>query len=171
MLTIRKATPADAALLARLAEQTFRDTFAPDNTAANMDAHCREAFGEAIQAAEIAAPNRTNLLMEEGGEFVGFSQLRWRPAPACVTGRSPGEIQRFYIVKGWHGRGLAAPLMNACLAEARARGSDVVWLGVWERNPRAISFYRKFGFTEVGDHVFVVGDDPQRDIIMSRPLV
>jgi ribosomal protein S18 acetylase RimI-like enzyme len=61
--------------------------------------------------------------------------------------------------------------MNACLAELINRGSDVAWLGVWERNPRAISFYRKLGFMEVGDHIFPLGHDPQRDIIMVRSVV
>ena len=50
------------------------------------------------------------------------------------------------------------------------RGCDVVWLGVWERNPRAISFYRKVGFAEVGEHVFQLGSDPQRDVVMALTL-
>ena len=59
-------------------------------------------------------------------------------------------------------------LIHKCFAEFAAQGSDIVWLGVWEQNPRAISFYRKLGFTEVGEHIFQVGTDPQRDIIMKR---
>ena len=91
-------------------------------------------------------------------------------APSCVTARAPGEIQRLYVVKEWHGRGVAQALMDACIGEMKVRGTDIVWLGVWERNPRAIAFYRKFGFTETGDHVFPLGRDPQRDIVMVRPL-
>ena len=60
--------------------------------------------------------------------------------------------------------------MNASIDRIRERGSDLVWLGVWERNPRAISFYRKNGFVEVGSHVFRLGNDPQRDIIMARSV-
>jgi RimJ/RimL family protein N-acetyltransferase len=60
--------------------------------------------------------------------------------------------------------------MNACIDVMRDRRSDVVWLGVWERNPRAIAFYRKFGFVEVGDKVFPLGTDPQRDIVMARSV-
>ncbi|MFN0097433.1 MAG: GNAT family N-acetyltransferase [Gemmatimonadaceae bacterium] len=53
---------------------------------------------------------------------------------------------------------------------ARHAGAEPLWLGVWERNPRAIAFYRKFGYADVGAHVFVVGTDPQTDRIMTRPL-
>jgi ribosomal protein S18 acetylase RimI-like enzyme len=59
--------------------------------------------------------------------------------------------------------------MGACLGEIAARGADVAWLGVWEHNPRAIAFYRKWGFVEVGEHTFPVGDDPQRDLVLCRP--
>jgi len=47
---------------------------------------------------------------------------------------------------------------------------DVVWLGVWEQNNRALAFYQKFGFKKTGDHIFCVGDDPQRDVILSRAV-
>ena len=60
--------------------------------------------------------------------------------------------------------------MRACLDEMERRGYDVVWLGVWERNPRAIAFYGKFEFREAGEHVFPVGNDSQRDIVLVRPL-
>ena len=81
----------------------------------------------------------------------------------------PGEIQRLYVARDYHGRGVAHDLMKACLDEMTRHGSDVVWLGVWERNPRAIAFYRKFGFKEAGHHVFAPGNDPQRDVVMVRP--
>ncbi|MDQ5979318.1 MAG: diamine N-acetyltransferase [Verrucomicrobiota bacterium] len=170
MPVIRKADLADAPQLALIAERTFRDTFAGQNTAENMDQHCRLSYGAALQAEEISAPHRVTLLAKEAGVIVGFAQLRWKGAPRCVEARSPAEIQRLYVVKDWHGRGVAQELMSACIEEIRNRGGDAVWLGVWERNPRAISFYRKFGFVEVGEHVFPLGTDPQRDIVMVRPV-
>ena len=170
MPVIRKARPGDALALARLAESTFRDTFAADNTAGNMDAHCRAHYGEAIQAAEIADPARVTLLSEDHGRLSGYAQLRWNPAPACVAAARPGEIQRLYVARDFHGKGIAQELMRVAFEEMRTRGSDVVWLGVWERNARAIAFYRKSGFVPVGAHVFPVGTDPQRDIVMARPF-
>lgn len=170
MPTIRHADPNDAEQLAEVAEQTFRDTFGSQNTAADMDLHCRLSYSEAIQAREISALNMVTVLAHEGGRIVGFAQLRWDSAPQCVVATAPGEIQRLYVVKEWHGHGVAQDLMDACVREAQRRGSDIVWLGVWERNPRAISFYKKSGFVEVGDHVFPVGRDPQRDIVLARPV-
>ena len=82
----------------------------------------------------------------------------------------PAEIQRIYVAREWHGRGAAQALMAEALRLAGSGGADAVWLGVWERNPRAIAFYRKLGFVENGDHVFPLGDDPQRDVVMVLPV-
>lgn len=136
-----------------------------------MAVHCRASFGEAVQAGEISNPNMITLLAEEDRRLVGFAQLRWGDAPDCISASSPGEIQRLYVLNEWHGKGVAQGLMNACLEKMKIHGSKVVWLGVWEQNPRAIAFYRKFGFMEVGDQVFSLGSKAQRDIIMARATV
>jgi ribosomal protein S18 acetylase RimI-like enzyme len=167
---IRHAIPADAMELSALAEQTFREAFRSTNTVEDMDMHCRARYGEAIQRTEISNPAMVTLLCESDGSLIAFAQLRWPAAPDCVPAQCPGEIQRFYVSASWHGKGVAHDLMTACIEEIEKRQFDVVWLGVWEHNPRAIAFYQKFGFREVGSHVFPLGTDPQRDLIMVRPV-
>jgi diamine N-acetyltransferase len=170
--TVRQANLSDARRqLAQLAERTFRDTFGAVNTAEDMNLHCQTSYSEALQTRDIANPRMMTLLVEEGERLIGFAQLCWEGAPACVVAASPGEIRRFYLDKGWHGKGIAQALMKDCIEELNRRGSDVAWLGVWEHNPRAVAFYRKFGFVEVGEHIFPLGRDPQRDIVMARPVV
>jgi len=88
----------------------------------------------------------------------------------CVTGPRPIEIARFYVDFRWHGRGVARRMMAAAAAEAERRGAATLWLGVWEHNPRAIAFYAKCGFEDVGSHVFMVGNDAQTDRLMAAPL-
>jgi ribosomal protein S18 acetylase RimI-like enzyme len=170
LTNIRQATERDAASLADLAERTFRDTFAHANRAEDLDLHCRTGFGESIQAAEIRAADRVTLVCEDRDRLIAFGQLRWTSAPACVIGTRAAEIQRLYVDAPWHGKGVAHALMDALLGAAVAGGADVAWLGVWEHNPRAIAFYEKSGFSAVGDHVFVVGNDPQRDLVLVKKL-
>ena len=170
LAAIRKAHRFDATQLAAVAEETFRDTFAAVNTPEDMALHCRTSFSESIQAEEIANPDMLTLLCEDGAMLVGFAQLRWGNAPDCVLADAPGEIHRLYVVRDCHGKGVAHDLMNACMHEMTIHRSDVIWLGVWEHNRRAIAFYGKFGFLEVGAHVFPLGNDPQRDIVMARPV-
>lgn len=173
MITTRKARDDDAPRLARLAEATFRETFGAQNTPKNMDLHCARNYGEKLQRREIACPGLAVLVSESQDELIGFAQLLWGHAIDNIasTARSPAEIHRFYVARAWHGRGVAQQLMAACFRELQARRCDVAWLGVWEHNLRALAFYRKLGFSEVGAHVFHLGEDPQRDLIMSRLLV
>lgn len=170
MSTIRKARSSDAKVLSKLAEATFRATFGAVNTDEHMELHCRGNYGEQIQTAEIADPGIVTLVTEDQGRLIAYAQLRWGKAPDCVSAKNPGEIQRLYVVEEWHGKGIAQELMKACVGEIKQQGSDTMWLGVWECNPRAISFYKKFGFVEVGDHTFPLGGDPQRDIVMVKSV-
>jgi ribosomal protein S18 acetylase RimI-like enzyme len=164
---IRSAKSSDAASLAAIAERTFRETFAIDNSRDNIDLHCARKFSAEIQGKEISDPQLTTLLGEVAGELVGFAQLRLAHAADCVQSDRPAELHRIYVLSEWHGRGVANELMRAVYAAAAKAGSDCIWLGVWERNFKAIAFYRKCGFAVVGDHPFVLGQDRQRDLILA----
>jgi diamine N-acetyltransferase len=174
-ILIRPATVADAARLSHLGATTFRETFERDNTPEDMARYLAEAFTPERQAAEISDAAGVMLLAECEGpsgemEVVGYAHLVSGPAPAAVRGPAPLELKRLYVARAWHGKGVAQPLMDAVLDAARARGAQTVWLGVWERNPRAVAFYRKYGFTRVGEHTFVLGADAQTDWVLARPL-
>jgi len=168
--TIRQARPGDAAALSALAERTFRVTFAAYNAPADMDAHCRGNYAPDIFAGEIAAPQIVTLVAEHAGCLTGYGQLRWTEAPACVTGVHPAEIGRLYVDAPWHGHGIAQALTAHMVDAAMAGGADRLWLGVWESNHRALAFYRKIGFVPVGSHVFMVGPDPQNDLLLARDI-
>ena len=168
--TIRFAVPADAAPLAEFGARTFEDAFGAENTPENMSLHLARTYGLAQQTAELDDPGMSTILAERGGQIAGFAQLRSGPAPASVSGGKPIELLRFYVDRQWHGQGVARALMDAVHREAARRGAEIVWLSVWERNERAKAFYRKSGFSDVGDKVFVLGTDPQRDRVMARPI-
>lgn len=169
-LIIRRAEPRDAGALAALGARTFAETFGADNTPEDMQAYLATTYGEPQQRAEFASPDIVTLLVEAPEALVAFSQVRRAPAPPCVTLASPVEIWRFYVDRAWHGRGVAGALMEAALSAARELGGSSVWLSVWERNPRAIAFYTKCGFSDVGSKVFIVGTDHQTDRVMAREI-
>ena len=168
LLHIRTADARDHDLLARLGARTFRETFASDNTPEDMSDYLAKAFGPDRQAAELADPGTTFLIAESTGETVGYARLKLGPAPDCIQGLHPVEIARLYSAAAWIGRGVGAALMRACLERAGRLMCDVVWLDVWEKNPRAIAFYRRWGFVEVGTQDFVLGTDVQHDLLMQK---
>jgi ribosomal protein S18 acetylase RimI-like enzyme len=156
--------------VASFAERAFRDAFTADNRREDIDAYCEVALTSDLQRQYIADETMDTLLIEDSaGHLVGYAQLR-PGSPPEVTSDAPLELWRFYVDRHHHGRGIAQQLMQAVLAAAATRGARSVWLGVWERNHRALAFYRKSGFVDIGSHTFVLGSDVQTDRLMARPV-
>ena len=169
---IRIAVPADLDGLATLAERTFRDTFAADNSSDDMEAYVRDAFSRDRVGVELSDHANTFLLaFVHGADHpAGYAKLRTGTSDPSVKGPNPIELERLYVDRSALGQGVGAALMRAALDQASLSGHRTVWLGVWERNARAIAFYVKAGFEAVGEHVFQLGSDAQRDLIMERPV-
>lgn len=167
---VRQAEVSDAEALADLAEATFREAFGSQNNPEDLELHCAEQFGPSLQRAEIEDDSLSTLLAEVDGGLAGFAQVRHFAPKDCVGGERAAELARIYVRSAYHGRGVAQAIMGGVIEVAKAVGADRLWLGVWEENPRGIAFYRKFGFREVGRHIFQVGNDPQRDLVMARVI-
>ena len=118
----------------------------------------------------MAEPSTIFLLAYEDCKAVGYVMLRVSKKPMVVIGPKPVELVRLYIEEEIIGKGYGSALMNSCLKEAKKNGRRTIWLGVWEKNLRAIRFYEKWGFTKLGTKEFVLGSDLQNDHIMARPV-
>lgn len=169
-ISVRAGSPDDAELLSRLGAATFYEAFAADNSPEDMTAYLASAFSPELQAAELQSPDTLFLIATSGNETVGYAKLQTSDAPECVGGARPIEVVRFYVDSAWHGRGVSHALMKEAIAHAAGAGHDVVWLGVWEKNARAIAFYQKWGFEVVGSKPFQVGSDLQTDYVMRLDL-
>jgi len=165
-MIIRTATSADAAILTAISLKTFVDTFAPHNTAADMQSYTSVAFTEEKQRREIETEGSITLLGEEDGDIIAYAQIRITPGAP----HGDVELARLYVDQPHHGRGIAQTLMDEVEWHARALGGTRLWLGVWEHNLRAIAFYRKRGFTQCGAQPFLLGTDLQTDWVMNRAL-
>ena len=169
-IKIRRGTPDDNTLLAEFGRRAFYESFGGDNTPEDMEAYLTVSFGPEIQAEKLADPDVTFLIAEIDQATVGYAQLQFGTTPSAIRGEHPIEIARFYSDKPWIGRGVGPALMSACLDFAEQKECDVIWLDVWEKNPRAIAFYQKWGFEVVGTQLYQVGSDLQHDLLMSRKV-
>jgi diamine N-acetyltransferase len=169
-ITVRRATLDDANLLSQLGARTFEETFAADNAAEDMAAYLSSNFSLVQQTEELLDHTSIFLIAEVDGVAAGYAKLhRGEPAEG-IEGTEPVELVRLYVSHTWLGSGVGAALMRACLEEARRAGYKTIWLGVWERNARALAFYRKWNFRAVGEHVFQLGSEAQTDILMERTI-
>ena len=155
-----------------LAERTFRQAFGEDNDPVDFEAYAREAFSEDRLAEELADAANTFVVVpgEIEGELSAYAKVRRSSTEPCCRGKNPIELERIYVDQALIGQGVGALLMEHCLELAACEGHDSIWLGVWERNERAIAFYRRWGFEAVGEHDFQLGSDRQRDLVMERRI-
>lgn len=168
---LRRATTADAEQLAALAARLFEQAFGIANNPDDMRAYLARTFSPEAQRAELTDPDRAVWIAEDSASVpIGYAMLKRGESGPGVTGTSPAEVERIYADRTWHGQGVGAALMSACIDQARKWRCGVIWLGVWERNPRAIAFYEKTGFTAVGRQTFLLGNDIQHDLVMARAI-
>lgn len=168
-ITIRKATSADAESLAEIAFITFWDAFHdhPANAPEDMAAYMAEAFSIERTLAELGNEKNVFLIAEIGDEPAGYVKLTVGATEDGITADRPIELARLYSHQRFLGKGVGQALMDKCFEFARSNDHDVMWLGVWEFNPRAQRFYEKNGFRVVGKHIFQLGSDPQTDLLMQ----
>ncbi len=170
-IVIRRATVGDAALLARIGAEYFAATFGSQNDPNDMKVYLASTYSSAKQYAELAETDRVVWIAESMNRVpAGYAMVKLGATSPAVAANHPVELQRFYVESAFQGRGLAQQLMSVCVDQAREWGCDALWLGVWERNPRAIAFYEKSGFRKVGRQYFTVGSDRQHDFVMARTL-
>jgi GNAT superfamily N-acetyltransferase len=163
---IRVGVEADAPQLAAFAARTFEETFGPHNRSDDLHAHLEKAFGVTQQTLELLNPNMVTLLAYIDAILVAFAQVQRKDPPPGVIVDRPIELHRFYVDRPAHGKGVAQRLMSAVHAAARTFDGGNLWLGVWDRNPRAIAFYQKVGFVDRGSQIFLVGSDRQTDRVL-----
>lgn len=170
-VTLRPATPADAAPLARLGRDSFVAKFGTLYRPEDLAAFLEDTHSQAAVAAEIAHPARRYILAEREGELVAYCKLSlacgW---PEYARGRRAIELKQLYTAPAMSGQGLGAALMDRVLAEARELGADEIQLSVWSENPGAQRFYARYGFEKMADIQFRVGEQLDDEFLFALLL-
>jgi GNAT superfamily N-acetyltransferase len=167
---IRRGSPDDAEALSAFAARTFLDTYGAYNDPDNLRLHLAGSYTVGQQREELGDPRVVTLLAYRGEQLAAFAQVRRSEAPACVACDAAVELHRFYVDRIWHGQGVSHALLAEVRHAARAFDAATLWLKVWERNPRAIAFYTKWHFVDVGVTDFFVGYDRQTDRVLTLDL-
>ena len=169
-LEIRFAGLGDTVEIAAISRMTFFDTFAEFNTPENMESFMGDQFSEARLSEELNDPINTFLIAHLDNRVVGYVKLSESSNHHGLDGKDSIEICRIYSIKEMIGKGIGKSLMLKSIEIAKEKDKEVIWLGVWEHNPRAFDFYTKWGFERFGEHPFILGDDIQTDWLMKKEL-
>jgi len=169
-ISIQKVTSNDIEQLQKISRQTFYETFAAGNTAENIAKYLEEDFSIEKLAAELNDKNAELYFVMLNNQVIGYLKLNFGPSQTELKDDKALEIERIYVLQEFHGKKIGQLLYEKAIQIAKQANMDYVWLGVWEENPRAISFYKKNGFVAFDKHLFKLGDDEQTDIMMKLPL-
>jgi len=169
-IRIRRAEAGDARLIATLATVTFFEAYFEQDDPPDLANYLAESFSADMIAEELADPETYFFLIHRGRPPVGYAKMRDKEPHASVTSRSAIELERIYAVERVWGSGIGEKLLDHCVGFARDLGKDLIWLGVWEENPRAIRFYEKHGFTRVGTLEFPYANSIGINAVMQLEL-
>ena len=169
-ISLIRATINDIDQLQQVSRQTFYETFSPVNTEENMRKYLDE---------ELSTEKLTDELINNDSEFyfaklennvIGYLKLNFGKSQTEIKDDNCIELERIYILKEFHGKGVGQLLYDQAVQIAKQRNVDYMWLGVWEKNFRARNFYQKNGLVDFDKHIFKLGNDEQTDIMMKLVL-
>lgn len=168
-ISVRTCNPKDIDTLVSLGIKTFRDTFDEFNSPENMLLYINKNFTRKKIEEDMKEPGIVFFLAFDGRNPAGYAKIRASERPVGLNSAAL-EIEKLYAHRKYHGKRVGHMLMQTCLAFAKKKGYQTLWLGVWEHNPRAISFYEKNGFQKFGQHTFILGKEEQTDWLMKKDL-
>lgn len=169
-MNIRRIRNDEVVQLQEIAKTTFVETFAAVNSKENIDNYLTVSLSLESLVAELDNKYSEFYVAETGNRIVGYLKLNFGAAQTELKNEQALEIERIYVLKEFHGKKVGQLLYRKAVDVANDKNAEYVWLGVWEENHRAVSFYRKNGFVVFDKHIFKLGDDEQNDLMMKLDL-
>lgn len=169
-IQFRPCTAEDLEVLRDFSRDLYYETFKGMCAPEDMDAYLSEAFAMEKIRSELNDPHSSFFFLYADDRLAGYIKLNEAEAQTDRNDPDSLELERIYVSGEVQGTGLGAYLMDRAVETARQKGKKSLWIGVWEKNTKAIEFYRKHGFYEIGTHTFVMGNDAQTDYMMKKDI-
>lgn len=171
MLTFHKCTMEDLQKLRDLSKKTYQDTFGGFCSKEIMQTYLSEAFNKEKISQELNNPCSAFYFAYDDKSLVGYIKINDFPAQTDINDEKSLELERIYLLQAFQGHGYGKELLEKAVRIAACKKKKYIWLGVWEKNLKAIRFYSKNGLHKSGEHIFVMGSDQQHDYIMKKELI
>jgi diamine N-acetyltransferase len=168
--SIKKIELSEIQQLQKIGRKTFYETFSGDNSEENMKVYLDAKFAIDKLTAELTNPDSSFYFVHIDNEILGYLKVNFAEAQTELKDKEGLEIERIYVLQEFHGLKVGQLLYNKAVQIAKDSDLKYIWLGVWEENLRAQNFYKKNGFTVFDEHIFVLGDQKQTDLLMKLTL-
>lgn len=169
-IDIQKVQVEEVEALQKISIETFGDTFGADNSSEDLDQYYQKAYNFKQLTSEITNDASYFFFAKQADQLVGYLKVNIDEAQSEKMGSDTLEVERIYVRQQFKRLGIGSRLMQQALEVAQENHKRKIWLGVWEHNEAAKKFYQTQGFNQVGEHVFQLGNDLQRDLIMLKDI-
>lgn len=155
-------------VLQQLSITTFRETFGAANKKENLEAYLKKNMNRKQFIKELNNPDSFFYFAYYQQQLVGYLKLNFNQAQTeDILDNKAFEIERIYLLQKYQNQGLGTELLEAAIEFGKEQNYRQLWLGVWESNFKALTFYRKRGFIVFDSHHFQLGEDLQTDLLMQ----
>ncbi len=169
-IIIRRAKEVDILELQKIGKQTFFETFTSDDSTSDMKQYLDEKFSIEQLGKELKNSESMFYFSQIENEIIGYLKVNTGEAQTENRLKEALEIERIYVNSNYQGNNIGQLLFNKAIEIAKKHGIKNIWLGVWEKNQRAINFYQKNGFIEFEKHKFRFGQDEPINLMMRLKL-
>lgn len=156
--------------LVSLSRQTFITAFGNQNEPKYLNPYLDQAFSLQVLKSELENPLIEYYFAQINDKSVGYLKLNQGFAQSDLKEEHALELERIYVLQNHQGKQIGQYMLDFFIQRAKELNKPSVWLGVWEKNLRAIEFYKRNGFKIVSSHAFNLGGDIQTDLIMKRSV-
>lgn len=167
---LQKITKNNVQDLQEVSIQTFTETFKDNNSEKSLNDYLNTAYELTKLEKELENPHSEFYFAYFNNELAGYLKININDAQSEKMGENALEVERICIKKSFKRRGIGRHLIETAEQLAKKYQKNLMWLGVWEYNPKAIAFYETLGFKVIGAHSFFMGEEEQTDLIMSKQL-
>ena len=171
LIELRAARDSDALSLGVLGTQVLLDTYATEGVRPAIAAEVLRSFSTGAMEALLASPRIRVWVAEANGHLVGFAQVTIDAAQTLVETVRPAELDRLYVQERFTGAGLGGRLLRVAEEGASDLGASALWLTPWVYNKRALAFYAKHGYADLGANWFEMDGERHQNRVLAKTIV
>lgn len=165
-LTLKRCSETDLNALIAISKATFVEAFERQNDPEDFKKYIDSAFDKEKIRDELSNKYSDFYFVYSDQTLAGYFKLNSGEAQTDIKLAESLELERIYVLQSYQGKGFGKWILENAKSRAAECQKEFLWLGVWEKNTKAISFYEKNGFSKMGMHPYYIGGDKQMDWLM-----
>jgi len=156
MIFFRRLTTDDAPLLAEIGGVSLLESHGHSAPPEVMQQYVQNNFSEEACANELADGNNLFYAVFYNNKAAGYYKIILNSPHEAVALNRATKMERLYLLKEYYALKLGKELLLHAVNLSKKGGDEGMWLTVWQKNDRALSFYKREGFTVVGEGKFTL---------------